>query len=136
MSESFGPIDVTATPLHLGLGGTAAAIADFAWAPERLAAYEEATRSDGSDGRMVMMFESTGPWDSWECHPAGHEVVVACSGRHRFALEIDGAEVEVEIGPGEALVNPPGVWHTCVASDGGWILTITPGLGTDHRPRG
>ena len=128
-------IDITKVPVHLGRGGTAAAVDGFEWSDERLAAYEQATRDDGPDGRMVMMFHAAGSWTTWERHPAGAEVVIACTGSHRFVQEIDGSEQILEIGPGHALVNAPGVWHTADSGDGGWIVAITPGLGTEHRPR-
>jgi len=41
----------------------------------------------------------------------------------------------VEITTGEALINPPGVVRTADSKNGGWIVTITPGLDTQHRPR-
>ena len=117
--------DITKVPIHLGPGGTAQPVEDFAWSAEQLTAYEQATRADGADGRMVMMFHMAGAWTSWERHPLGAEVVIACTGTHRV----------VELSPGQALVNPPGVWHTADSGDGGWIVTITPGLDTEHRPR-
>jgi mannose-6-phosphate isomerase-like protein (cupin superfamily) len=84
---------------------------------------------------MVMMFHMAGAWSTWERHPSGAEVVIACTGTHRFVQELGGEEHVVEIGPGQALINPPGVWHTADSGDGGWIVAVTPGLGTDHRPR-
>jgi quercetin dioxygenase-like cupin family protein len=129
-------IDITKEPIHLGPGGTAWPIEGFDWSPERLAAYAAGTRGDGPDGRMVMMFHVSGAWTTWERHPLGSEVVVACTGVHRFMQERDDGEHVVEISAGEALINPPGVWHTADSGDdGGWILTITPGLDTEHRPR-
>jgi quercetin dioxygenase-like cupin family protein len=129
-------IDITAVPVHLGLGGTARAIEGFDWSDARLAEYERDTKADGPDGRMVMMFHMKGAWSHWERHPAGEEVVIACTGEHRFVQEVDGRELEVVLGPGEAIINPPGVWHTADSGDdGGWIVAITPGLGTEHRPR-
>ena len=127
--------DITTVPIHLGPGGTARAVEDFDWSDERLGAYERATASDGADGRLVMMFHVAGAWTTWERHPLGAEVVIACTGTHRFVQEIDGRDQVVEISAGEALVNPPGVWHTADSGDGGWIVAITPGLGTEHRPR-
>ena len=82
-----------------------------------------------------MMFHMAGAWTTWERHPLGAEVVIACSGTHRFVQEFDDGERVVEITPGEALINPPGVWHTADSGDGGWIVTIKPGLGTEHRQR-
>jgi quercetin dioxygenase-like cupin family protein len=128
-------VDIREVPIHLGLGGTAHPIDGFEWSEEQLDAYARATEADGPDGRMVMMFHSTGEWQSWERHPAGAEVVIACTGTHTFRQELDGGEQVVEIGPGEALINPPGVWHTADSGEGGWIVAITPGLGTEHRPR-
>ncbi len=128
-------IDITKAPIHLGLGGTAIPVEDFDWSEEGLAAYEEATKDDGPDGRMVMMFHMVGAWTVWERHPLGSEVVIACTGTHRFVQELDGGEHVVQISAGEAVVNPPGVWHTADSGDGGWVLTITPGLATEHRPR-
>lgn len=128
-------IDITALPVHLGPGGTARAVEGFDWSAEQLAAYDRDTRADGPDGRLVMMFEVKGAWTSWERHPAGAEVVIGCTGTHRFVQQLPDGEHVVEIGPGEALINPPGVWHTADSGEGGWIVTITPGLDTEHRPR-
>jgi len=128
-------IDITKVPIHLGPGGTARAVEGFDWSDERLGAYEQATRADGPDGRMVMMFHVAGSWTTWERHPLGAEVVIACTGTHRFTQELDGGEQVIELTAGQALVNPPGVWHTADSGDGGWIVTITPGLDTEHRPR-
>jgi quercetin dioxygenase-like cupin family protein len=128
-------IDLRDIPIHLGPGGVAFPVEDFGWTEQQLAAYERSTRADGADGRMVMMFHVSGSWTSWERHPLGAEVVIACTGTHRFVQELADGERVVELAPGEALVNPPGVWHTADSGEGGWIVTITPGLGTEHRPR-
>jgi quercetin dioxygenase-like cupin family protein len=128
-------IDVRTIPIHLGPGGTARPIPDFDWTPERLEAYERETAGDGPDGRLVMMFHMDGSWTNWERHPAGDEVVIAGSGVHRFVQETAAGEQVVELRAGEALINPPGVWHTADTLEPGWVLTVTPGLGTEHRPR-
>jgi hypothetical protein len=36
---------------------------------------------------------------------------------------------------GEAIVNPRNVWHTADIDEACGTLFITPGLGTEHRPR-
>ena len=41
--------------------------------------------------------------------------------------EIDGDEHVVEMHAGEAVINPPGVWHRSVVYEPGWVLFITPG---------
>jgi hypothetical protein len=33
------------------------------------------------------------------------------------------------------MVNPQGVWHTADVQTPGQFMTITPGEGTEHRPR-
>ena len=36
---------------------------------------------------------------------------------------------------GERVLNPPGVWHTADVHEPGDALFITPGEGTEHKPR-
>ena len=38
-------------------------------------------------------------------------------------------------GAGDVIVNPAGVWHTADVHEPGAILTVTPGRGTENRPR-
>jgi quercetin dioxygenase-like cupin family protein len=130
-----GSIDLFATPVHLGLGSTARVVEGFAWEPEVLGAYAEAAASDGAEGRLVMAFRNEGSWTVWERHPAGDEVVVCVSGRMTGVQERAGGEHRIALGPGEALVNPAGVWHTADVEEPGVFLTITPGEGTEHRSR-
>jgi quercetin dioxygenase-like cupin family protein len=130
-----GAIDLTTTPLHLAPGSRALAVEGFGWDDRVLASYVAAVSGDGPDGRLVMVFESHGSWESWERHPAGDEVVICLSGRMTLVQEIDGSARRVELGPCEAIVNPPGVWHTADVHEPGRFLTITPGEGTEHRPR-
>ena len=130
-------IDITALPIHLGPGGTARVVEGFDWSPERLAEYERATRADGPDGRMVMMFEIKGEWSSWERHPAGAEVVIACTGTHRFVQELTTVPVgraRRRARPGRGADQPARRLAHRRQRRGGWIVTITPGLGTEHRP--
>lgn len=76
-----------------------------------------------------MIGDTPATWTSWERHPSGEEVVVVLSGRVTLIQEIDGREQYAEMSPGQAIINPAGVWHTCD------VLYITPGRGTEHRPR-
>lgn len=133
MSEGTHGVDLTSIAIHLGPGGTARPYEDFSW--ERIDQYAAATAGDGPDGRLVVMYHSVGAWPTWEQHPVGEEVVIACTGTHHFRQEIDGEERVVTLGPGEALVNPKGVWHTADSGpEGGWLVFITPGQGTENRP--
>ncbi len=99
-----------------------------------LEAYGAAVAQDGPDGRLVMVFEGRGSWDNWERHPAGDEVVICLSGRMTVIYETDAGDVRVELGPCEAMINPAGAWHTADIDEPVRLMTITPGLGTEHRP--
>jgi quercetin dioxygenase-like cupin family protein len=128
-------IDLRTTPVHLGLGSTAKPVEGFAWDPEALQAYSSAVAADGAEGRMVMIFDGDGPGDHWESHPAGDELVVCLSGSVTVTRDVDGIPDRILLGPGEATVNPAGVWHAVDMEGPTSILAITATLGTDHRPR-
>ncbi|MFD0690234.1 cupin domain-containing protein [Actinomadura fibrosa] len=128
-------VDLRTTPVHLGLGSTVKRVEGFAWDPEVLQAYSAAVAADGAEGRMVMIFDGDGPGDHWERHPAGDELVVCLSGSVTVTRDLDGMPARVLLGPGEATVNPAGVWHAVDMTGPTSILAITAGLGTDHRPR-
>lgn len=135
VSEPDGAIDLATTPIHLGLGSRAERVDGFGWDQQILDAYTRAAADDGEDGRLVMLFGTTGPWDQWERHPAGDEVVICLSGRMTMITEIDGEHRSVELRAGQAVVNPRGTWHTADVHEPGQMLTVTAGIGTEHRPR-
>ncbi|MFJ8845278.1 cupin domain-containing protein [Streptomyces cyaneofuscatus] len=128
-------IDLRTTPVHLGLGSRANAVEGFAWDPVVLQAYSAAVAADGAEGRMVAIFDGDGPGDHWERHPAGDELVVCLTGSVTVTRDEDGVPDRVVLGPGEATVNPAGAWHAVDMAGPASILTVTAGLGTDHRPR-
>jgi mannose-6-phosphate isomerase-like protein (cupin superfamily) len=132
MSDAF---DLDTTFVHLGLGARATVLPDFAWSPEYLAAYDERFAADGDEGRLVSLGDVRESWATWERHPAGEEVVVLLSGRVELVQEVDGDERRLTLEAGQAVVNPPGVWHTVDVVEPGRALFITPGRGTEHRPR-
>ena len=132
MSDAF---DLSKTHVHLSPGARATPVPDFQWTPEFLARYGAQFADDGDEGRLVMLGEQSQTWDTWERHPAGEEVVVLLEGRVDVIQDIDGEHRTVELRAGEALVNPPGVWHTADVHEPGRALFITPGRGTEHRPR-
>ena len=135
LTDTPAAVDLLTTPVHLGLGSRALPIEGFAWEPEVLESYSAAVEADGPEGRMVMIFDGDGSWTSWERHPAGDELVVCLSGRITMIREMDGQEDPVELRPGVAMINPAGIWHTADIDGQARILTITPGVGTEHRPR-
>lgn len=127
-------IDLSTTPVHLGLGSRARPISGFAFDPSVLAEYGEAVADDGPEGRMVVLIDEEGAGDHWERHP-GDELVVCVDGKVTVTRQLTGSTEQVVLGPGGATVNPGGVWHAVDAHGGARILTVTPGLGTEHRPR-
>lgn len=128
-------IDLRTTPVHLGLGAKANPVEGFAWNPKVLQAYSAAVASDGAEGRIVAIFDGDGFGDQWERHPAGDELVVCLSGSVTVTRDEDGVPDRVVLAPGEATVNPAGAWHAVDMAGSASILTVTPGLGTEHRPR-
>lgn len=81
------------------------------------------------------MHTFSAPWDTWEMHPEGAEVVLCTAGTLTIVQEIDGAERRTTLQPGEYVINEPGVWHTADAEGSATAVFITAGVGTQHRPR-
>ena len=86
-------------------------------------------------GRLVSMVESDADWLSWEHHPNGEEMIIQLSGQLILILEFSGSIVEQKLREGDFVVVPRGVWHTANVSAAGRALFITPGDGTENRPR-
>ena len=118
--------------LHLG-PSSATVVRDFTW--DQIADYGAMFAADGAAGRMVTMGRQDADWTSWERHPAGEELVLLLSGRVELIQEIDGTEHRIELTAGTGVLNPPGVWHTSDVHEPGDVLFITPGAGTEHKPR-
>ena len=86
-------------------------------------------------GRLVTKSTTAGNWGHWEMHPAGDEVVYQVSGISELVLEADDGEERVRLAAGRFVIVPQGVWHTADTVEPGEMLFITPGAGTQHRPR-
>ena len=121
-------------PVHLGLGASACSEPEFT-GMEWYAGYGERHAADGVEGRLVSMHTFEAPWEGWEMHPKGHEVVVCTAGELTLLQELEGEVQRVTLRPGEYAINPPGVWHTADVSGSATALFITAGVGTEHRPR-
>jgi hypothetical protein len=134
-APSQASFDLATTPVHLGRRGSAVALADFSWSADGIAAHEQRFASDGTEARLVLLEDLTSTWDVWERHPAGAELVVAMTGRYELLQDLDGRQRRVVLGPGQATINPPGIWHTLDVIDPGQGLFVTAGVGTEHRPR-
>lgn len=122
-------------PLHLGLGAKAVpqpAMTGMEWYDD----YVTRTTDDGDEGRLVSLYSFSESWTSWECHPAGDEVVICTSGTITLIQEgEDGTYTRIPLSPGECAINAPGVWHTADVDGACTALFITCGRGTQHRAR-
>jgi mannose-6-phosphate isomerase-like protein (cupin superfamily) len=126
--------DLARFPVHLGRSAAAVAEPEFTGF-EWYGAYLQRHAADGDEGRLVSMFSFDSPWDSWEVHPRGHEVVICTAGEITLVQEIGGKEKRTTLRPGEYAINPPGVWHTADVSAPATAVFITAGAGTENRPR-
>jgi mannose-6-phosphate isomerase-like protein (cupin superfamily) len=122
-------------PLHLGRGGLAEVQPEHDGSMDWYIGYGERAAADGADGWLVSMHSFTEPWDSWEVHPNGHELVLCTAGEMTVHQEIDGVTSTVVLTAGEAVVNPPGAWHTADIEGSASAVFITSGAGTENRPR-
>jgi quercetin dioxygenase-like cupin family protein len=128
------PPQLSKHPVHLGLGATAVSEPEFtgmAWYAE----YGSRHAGDGKEGRLVSMHTFEQPWDSWEMHPEGGEVVICTAGEITLVQEIAGEVVRTHLRAGEYAINDPGVWHTADVERTATAVFITAGLGTQIRPR-
>ncbi len=123
------------TPVHLGLGGTVVRQEVFSGDMNWYQRYGERTAADGAEGRLVSVHTFSEPWDSWEMHPHGEELVLCTEGTITLYQEVGGVAHTVTISAGEAAINPPGVWHTADVTGQATVLFITAGKGTENRPR-
>jgi mannose-6-phosphate isomerase-like protein (cupin superfamily) len=86
--------------------------------------------------RLVAAIPHDADSPHWEMHPAGDELLYLLSGATAVVLAGGaGAERTVELRAGEAYVVPRGTWHRLAVRKPGVLLFITPGAGTEHRPR-
>jgi mannose-6-phosphate isomerase-like protein (cupin superfamily) len=123
-------------PLHLDAKGGVRALPEFTGDMAWYEAYGAATAADGPAGRLVSVSRFDAPWDSWEMHPEGDEIVVCLEGRITLIQEdAAGATSFVTLSPGEYAVNPAGVWHTADVDAAACALFVTAGAGTQGRAR-
>lgn len=128
------PKRLTEHPIHLGLGATAVSEPSFTGI-DWYEAYGKRHADDGREGRLVSMHSFDAPWDSWEMHPEGSEVVLCTDGEITLVQEVDGREVRTTLRPGEYAINDPGVWHTADVDSRATALFITAGEGTQIKKR-
>lgn len=123
-------------PIHLGRKGSAIVQPEFTGTMDWYGGYVARHEADGFEGRLVSQFTFDRPWDAWEMHPNGSEVVLCTAGRITLHQEhADGTRNTVGLAPGDYAINPPGTWHTADIAGEATALFITAGVGTQHRPR-
>ncbi len=131
-TDQTSPFSFDDAVLHLA-ADTTTVVREWSW--DQIDVYDSEVAGPGDGGRLVCTFHQGETWSTWERHPAGEELVMLLSGRVDLIQEIDGEHRRVELHPGMAVVNPPGVWHTADVHEPGMGLFITPGRGTEHKPR-
>ncbi len=129
------PFDLSTFPAHLGLGATVETLPEFDGTPDWYERYGVAHADDGVEGRLVSLHTFRAPWDTWETHPSGAELVVCTEGTMTLHQEVDGEVRTVTLGPGQAIINPPGVWHTADIEGTARAFFVTAGVGTQMRGR-
>jgi mannose-6-phosphate isomerase-like protein (cupin superfamily) len=89
------------------------------------------------DGFTIGAPELTGdaPHDG-EVHPDGDELLYLVSGAVTVRLELPGGDRDVDLGAGDAVVVPRGIWHRITLREPGRLIHITPGPNGDARPLG
>ena len=123
--EAGRPIDLGCEVVGLGADRRAVLVEQQPGrAPERI------------DGFTVGAPELTGdaPHDG-EMHPDGDELLFLVSGAVSVRLELPDGERMVELGAGDALVVPQGVWHRIFLRQPGRLVHVTPGPNGESRAR-
>ncbi len=125
-------------PVHLGAAARVHRLPEFtgdmAWYQAYEAQFADEDRRSGG-GRLVSMHAFTENWTSWEMHPYGDELVLCSVGTITIWQQTDDGNHAVVLRPGDAVINPAGVWHTADVAAPATAIFITAGAGTTHRPR-
>jgi mannose-6-phosphate isomerase-like protein (cupin superfamily) len=67
-----------------------------------------------------------------EMHPDGDEILYVVAGRIAVTLEL-GRDETTELGPGQGLVVPRGVWHRVHVLNPADLITLSPGPRLEFR---
>ena len=68
-----------------------------------------------------------------EMHPDGDEILYLISGRVRVVF-LDSTAEDIDVGPGNGLVVPKGVWHRVDIIEPSQIVYLTPGSNSQFKP--
>jgi mannose-6-phosphate isomerase-like protein (cupin superfamily) len=120
------------TYLHLRPDNSAKAVnvtSDF-WS-----ALGSGKRPELDAGRLMLQFDGTEDWSTWERHPEGEEVVLLVAGEATLVLEAPRGVVLHHLKrPGDFVLVPRNVWHTAKVKNFCTLLFVTPGKGTETKP--
>ena len=134
--EGAETFDLSKTFVHLGLGASTVDLPGFKFSADYLRQYMVRFVKDRDEGRLVGILPMLKTWEHWERHVHGDELVVVIAGRCDVIQELgDGSFHTLSMGPGEAMINPKGVWHTTDVHEPGSTLFIAAGRQTVYRPR-
>lgn len=93
-------------PLHLGLGATAEIEPLFTGELSWYERYSRRHSEDGLEGRLVSMHSFTEPWEMWEMHPRGAEVVICTAGSMTLIQgKSDGSVPAIKLEQGPTLLQ-------------------------------
>ena len=67
-----------------------------------------------------------------EMHPDGDEILYVVAGRIAVTLELDEVQT-IEVGPGQGLIVPRGVWHKVHVLAPAEMVTLSPGPKLEFR---
>lgn len=132
MTGKIAPFSLSSTYVVLGNNDDATPIA----VSDRFFEDLESKFGDFKGNRLISHFTFDKDWETWEMHPAGEEFVCLLSGQVDLILEQNGVENTVQLSTsGSYVLVPRGTWHTARVHTPSSMLFITPGEGTQNRPR-
>ena len=83
---------------------------------------------------LIAQYSFTENWPTWECHPAGDEILYLVAGKITFLIRTADGEQQLTMAtPGQTAIVPKGCWHTGLVTETATVLFITPGEGTENR---
>jgi quercetin dioxygenase-like cupin family protein len=65
-------------------------------------------------------------------HPDGDEILYVVAGRIAVTLELDKVQT-IEVGPGQGLIVPRGIWHKVHVLAPTEMVTLSPGPKLEFR---
>jgi mannose-6-phosphate isomerase-like protein (cupin superfamily) len=87
------------------------------------------------EGRLVSAFRLTEDMDGWERHPQGDELLCLLDGAAEVIYEAEDGEVRASLDrDNRCFIVPKGAWHRFAVPEYAYVLFLTPGEGTEHRP--